>query len=78
MEEIQKPKKNISDIVRKLLNSNDVPVKTAALYLNCTEQSFRNKLSRDSFSLKDLIILLYKLEWSHRDLHWNLEVPNTL
>lgn len=39
MEEIQKPKKNISDIVRKLLNSNDVPVKTAALYLNCTEQS---------------------------------------
>lgn len=59
MEEIQKPKKNISDIVRKLLKSNDVSVKTAALYLNCTEQSFRNKLSRDSFSLKDLIILCY-------------------
>lgn len=59
MEEIQRPKKNISDIVRKLLKSNDVSVKTAALYLNCTEQSFRNKLSRDSFSLKDLIILCY-------------------
>lgn len=59
MEEMQKPKKNISDIVRKLLKSNDVSVKTAALYLNCTEQSFRNKLSRDSFSLKDLIILCY-------------------
>lgn len=59
MEEMQRPKKNISDIVRKLLKSNDVSVKTAALYLNCTEQSFRNKLSRDSFSLKDLIILCY-------------------
>lgn len=59
MEEIQKPQKNISDIVRKLLKSNDVSVKTAALYLNCTEQSFRNKLSRGSFSLKDLIILCY-------------------
>lgn len=59
MEEMHRPKKNISDIVRKLLKSNDVSVKTAALYLNCTEQSFRNKLSRDSFSLKDLIILCY-------------------
>lgn len=59
MEEMQSPKKNISDIVRKLLKSNDVSVKTASLYLNCTEQSFRNKLSRDSFSLKDLIILCY-------------------
>lgn len=59
MEEIQKTKKNIRDIVRKLLKSNDVSIKTAALYLNCTEQSFRNKLSRNSFSLKDLIILCY-------------------
>ena len=59
MGEVQKPKKTISEIVRRLLKSNDVSAKTAALYLNCTEQSFRNKLSRDSFSLKDLIILCY-------------------
>lgn len=52
-------KKRISDIVRKLLNSNKTSIKTAALYLNCTEQSFRNKLSRDSFSLRDLMILCY-------------------
>lgn len=54
-----KNQKNISDIVHKLLKSNDVPVKTAALYLNCIEQSFKNKLSRDSFLLKELIILYY-------------------
>lgn len=59
MEETQKNKKAISEIIRKLLKSNDVPAKTAALYLNCTEQSYRNKLSRDSFSLRDLIILCY-------------------
>lgn len=59
MEKVQKPKKTISDLVRKLLKSNDISAKTAALYLDCTEQSFRNKLSRDSFSLKDLIILCY-------------------
>lgn len=59
MEEIQRPKKQISDIVRKLLKSNDVSIKTAAEYLDCTVQSFRNKLTRDSFSIKDLIILCY-------------------
>lgn len=59
MKNSNEPQKKIRDIVRKLLNSNDVSIKTAALYLNCTEQSFRNKLSRDSFSLKDLIIICY-------------------
>lgn len=54
-----KPQKRISDIIRKLLKSAEVSTKQAALYLDCTEQSFRNKLSRDSFSLRDLIILCY-------------------
>lgn len=54
-----KPQKRISDIIRKLLKSSEVSIKEAALYLDCTEQSFRNKLSRDSFSLRDLIILCY-------------------
>lgn len=51
------PKKKVSDIVRKLLDTRDMSIKDAAQYLNCTEQSFRNKLSRDSFSLRDLFIL---------------------
>lgn len=59
MDETQRPKKYISDIVRKLLKSNDISIKTAAQYLDCTVQSFRNKLTRDSFSIKDLIILCY-------------------
>lgn len=59
MEETQRPKKQISDIVRKLLKSNDISIKKAAEYLDCTAQSFRNKLTRDSFSIKDLIILCY-------------------
>lgn len=59
MDETQRQKKHISDIVRKLLKSNDISIKTAAQYLDCTVQSFRNKLTRDSFSIKDLIILCY-------------------
>ena len=51
------PKKKVSDIVRKLLDVGDMSIKEAAQYLNYTEQSFRNKLSRDSFSLRDLFIL---------------------
>lgn len=51
--------RTISNIVRKLLKSRNVSIKKAASYVNCTEQSFRNKLSRDSFSIKDLIILCY-------------------
>lgn len=59
MDDNKTTKKSISNIVRKLLKSRDVSIKRAASYINCTEQSFRNKLSRDSFSIKDLIILCY-------------------
>lgn len=53
------PKKTISNNVRKLLEAKNMSIKRAASYINCTEQSFRNKLSRNSFSIKDLIILCY-------------------
>lgn len=59
MSNLKKPLKTISNNVRKLLKSNNISIKRAASYINCTEQSFRNKLSRDSFSIKDLIILCY-------------------
>lgn len=59
MSEQNESRKKICNLVRKLLYSNDISVKEAAMYLNCTEQSFRNKLSRDSFSLRDLIILCH-------------------
>ena len=59
MSDSKKPLKTISNNVRKLLKSNNMSIKRAASYINCTEQSFRNKLSRDSFSIKDLIILCY-------------------
>lgn len=52
-------KKTISDIVRKMIKKKNIPVKKVATYLNCTEQSFRNKLSRNSFSIKDIMILAY-------------------
>ena len=74
-----KPQKRISDIIRKLLTSSEVSIKKAALYLDCTEQSFRNKLSRDSFSLRDLIILCYLcnarliLEYDSQDTEDELE-----
>lgn len=57
MDQKKQPPKTISNIVRKLLKSSDISIKRAASYINCTEQSFRNKLSRDSFSIKDIIIL---------------------
>lgn len=59
MDKDKTAQKTISNIVRKLLKSRDVSVKRAASYIDCTEQSFRNKLSRDSFSIRDLIILCY-------------------
>lgn len=77
-----KPQKRISDIIRKLLTSSEVSIKKAALYLDCTEQSFRNKLSRDSFSLRDLIILCYLcnarliLEYDSQDTEDELEFFN--
>ena len=77
-----KPKKRISDIIRKLLKSAEVSIKEAALYLDCTEQSFRNKLSRDSFSLRDLIILCYlcnaclRLEYNSYKAEDEMEIFN--
>lgn len=59
MENNNTKKKTITNVVRKLLKSRDISIKRAADYINCTEQSFRNKLSRDSFSIRDLIILCY-------------------
>lgn len=59
MSDAKMPKKTISNNVRKLLKAKNMSIKRAASYINCTEQSFRNKLSRNSFSIKDLIILCY-------------------
>ena len=59
MENLKIPKKTISDIVRKMIKKKNISIKKIANYLNCTEQSFRNKLSRNSFSIKDIMIISY-------------------
>lgn len=59
MENLKIPKKTISDIVRKMIKKKNISIKKIANYLNCTEQSFRNKLSRNSFSIKDIMIIAY-------------------
>ena len=59
MENLKIPKKTISDIVRKMIKKKNISIKKIANYLNCTEQSFRNKLSRNSFSIKDIMITAY-------------------
>lgn len=59
MENLKIPKKTISDIVRKMIKKKNISIKKIANYLDCTEQSFRNKLSRNSFSIKDIMIIAY-------------------
>ena len=78
------PKKKVSDIVRKLLDVGDMSIKEAAQYLNYTEQSFRNKLSRDSFSLRDLFILCDvcgaspMIEYSSADPEYDCQIVSFL
>lgn len=52
IEESQRPK---SMLIYKMMAGLGVSFTTMAHYLMCTPQSLRNKLSRDSFSLDDLI-----------------------
>lgn len=49
--------KHISQFVRYMMNQADVTPKVAAACIGCSLGTFRNKLTLDRFSVKDLIIL---------------------
>ena len=49
--------KHISQFVRYMMNQADVTPKLAAACIGCSLGTFRNKLTLDRFSVKDLIIL---------------------
>lgn len=50
--------KTIADLVKRLTKERNIPVKDLSEALGCTQQSYRNKLTRNSFSIKDLLIVL--------------------
>lgn len=50
-------KQPLSDLIKDLLKNNSVSIKEVSEALGCTQQSFRNKLTRESFSIKDLMII---------------------
>ena len=53
----QSETKHISQFVRYMMNQADVTPKVAAACIGCSLGTFRNKLTLDRFSVKDLIIL---------------------
>lgn len=48
-----------SDLVKEMIQASGISQIDLAEYLNCTINSLRNKLSRDVFSLYDLIVISY-------------------
>ncbi len=48
---------NISEKVKYMMNNFDLTLEDVSKYLGITTQSLRNNLNRDSFSIKDLIII---------------------
>ncbi|MGB4660187.1 MAG: hypothetical protein WBI07_13480 [Mobilitalea sp.] len=49
--------KTIGELIRELLKTHKVSIAIVSEALECTQQSLRNKLTRDSFSIKDLLII---------------------
>lgn len=48
---------NTSEKVKSMMTNFDLTLEDVSKYLGITTQSLRNKLNRDSFSIKDLIII---------------------
>lgn len=53
-----------SRIIKWLMNESSVSTSLLAEYLGCSTQTLRNKLSKDSFSLDDIIIAAYACGYS--------------
>lgn len=54
---LEKELKHISKFVRFMMENSDTKQKVAAECIGCSIGTFRNKLTQNRFSLKDLIIL---------------------
>lgn len=53
-------KKSIkTKMIKTLLEKSGISQSEIASYLDCSVQSFRNKMNRDSFSLYDLIVICH-------------------
>lgn len=46
-------------MIKTLLDKSGISQSEIASYLDCSVQSFRNKMNRDSFSLYDLIVICH-------------------
>lgn len=49
--------KQLSEVIKKMMESANVTPKIAAACIGCTVGTFRNKMTQDRFSLNDMIIL---------------------
>ena len=53
-----------SGIIKKMMKNAGIDIHCLAEYLGCEDQSLRNKFSRDSFSIDDLVITTYACGYS--------------